>query len=86
VSPISVVDRKATSNDVSAHRAAIHDLASRGGLSHVRLRSDGTLVVHNPDAGYRAVLRLSAAASALVGTYVHVITDEVAGATSSQEL
>lgn len=81
-----VVDRKATRNEVAAHRGAIRELARGFGLVDARLRSDGAVVVHSPESGYRAVIRLSAAASELVGRYVHVITDDVPGASDSQEL
>ncbi len=44
------------------------------------------MVVHSEEAGYRSVTRLSAAASELVGAYVHVITDDVPGAVGTREL
>jgi len=82
----SVADRKATRKEVTAHREAIRDLARDLGLVDARLRSDGTVVVHSNESGYRAVIRLSAAASERVGHYVHVITDDVPGAGHTQEL
>jgi len=54
----------------------------RGGID----RADGTVVVHSDEPGYRAVTRLSSALSELVGTYVHVITDDVPGADNAREL
>lgn len=81
-----VADRKATSREVSAHAAAVRRLATGLGLGAPRVRDDGTLVIHSSDPGYRAANRLSAAASALVGAYVHVITDDVPGAASAREL
>lgn len=86
VSGIPVADRKAARNEVAVHRDAIRQLARGLGLAEARLRSDGAVVVHSPESGYRAVIRLSAAASELVGRYVHVITDDVPGAADSQEL
>lgn len=80
------VDRKATSAEVSAHASVIRELAARLGLSGLRLRSDGTVVVHSAEPGYRAVTRLAASASEVVGTYVHVITDDVPGAVDTREL
>jgi len=71
---------------VTAHAAAIRHSASRLGLGVVRVRRDGALVVHSAEPGYRSVTGLSAAASELVGTYVHVITDDVPGAADTQEL
>lgn len=52
----------------------------------MRLRSDGTLVVHSSGPGYRSVTRLAAAASDIVGTHVHVITDDVPAAADAREL
>ena len=52
----------------------------------MRLRADGTVVVHADGAGYRQALDMSERASSLVGTYVQVITDDVPGAVDAQEL
>lgn len=81
-----VADRKATRKEVAEHRAAICQLARDFGLADTRSRGDGAVVVHSSESGYRSVFRLSAAASELVGRYVHVITDDVPGAADSQEL
>lgn len=81
-----MVDRKATSEEVAVHAGAIRRSAIRLGLSDPRLRHDGTVVVHSDEAGYRAVTRLSAAVSDLIGAYVHVITDDVPGAANLREL
>ena len=75
-----VADRKATAAEVRVHAAAIRELAHRTGLGQPQLRDDGTLVVHSDEAGYRAVNRLSGEASRIVGTYVHVITDDAPAA------
>lgn len=45
-------------------------------LSNARLRSDGAVIVHTDEPGYRSILRLSAAATDVVGVYVHVIADD----------
>ncbi|MGH3848751.1 MAG: hypothetical protein ACRDRT_03440 [Pseudonocardiaceae bacterium] len=82
----TLVDRKATPEEVTSHAAAVRRLAASLGLGGPRLRSDGTVVVHSDEEGYRAVTRLSAAASELVGAYVHVITDDVPGAADAREL
>ncbi len=82
----TVVDRQATSDEVATHAAAIGRLAADLGLSGLRLRRDGTVIVHTEEVGYRAVTRLSAAASDLVGAYVHVITDDVPGAFGAREM
>jgi hypothetical protein len=73
-------DRKATEPEVRAHAPEIRRLADELGLATPLLRKDGTLVIHASDRGYRAANRLSAAASGVVGAYVHVITDDVPGA------
>ncbi|MHB8245942.1 MAG: hypothetical protein ACYDGN_11430 [Acidimicrobiales bacterium] len=82
----TLIDRKAAFDEVTAHAATVRHLAADLGLSDLRLRRDGTVVVHSDEPGYRAVTRLSAAASDLVGAYVHVITDDVPGATDTREL
>jgi hypothetical protein len=84
--PSSVADRKATKEEVRREAARILLLAGANGLTSPRLRDDGAVVVHSDEPGYRAVTRLSAAASELVGRYVHVITDDVAGAADAQDL
>jgi hypothetical protein len=82
----TLIDRKATSEEVMTHAAALRQLAADLGLSRPRLRRDGTVIIHSDEAGYRAVTRLSAFASQLIGTYVHVITDDVPGATDAREM
>lgn len=82
----TLVDRKATRGEISTYATGIRRLAVDLGLSSPRIRDDGTVVVHSDEVGYRAVTRLSAAASELVGTYVHVITDDVPGAAGTREL
>lgn len=82
----ALIDRKATTDEVAPHAVAIRRLTAELCLSDPRIRRDGTVVVHSNEAGYRAVKRLSTAASELVGTYVHVITDDVPGAANTQEL
>ena len=81
-----LADRKATKDEIQPYVAKIRMLATAGSLTRPRLRDDGTLVVHSDAPGYRAVTRLSAAASELVGHYVHVITDDVPGAADAHEL
>jgi hypothetical protein len=83
---VTVVDRKATSSEVLEHAVALRNLADDLNLGDLRLRGDGTVIVHSDEAGYRAVIRLSSSASALVGTYVHVITDDVPAAAGAQPL
>lgn len=68
------------------HGPAIREVAARIGRGDLRLRNDGAVVVHSAEPGYRAVTSLSAAASELVGAYVHVLTDDVSGALDTEEL
>jgi hypothetical protein len=63
----TLIDRKATSEEVMTHAAALRQLAADLGLSRPRLRRDGTVVVHSDEAAHRAVTRLSATASELIG-------------------
>lgn len=84
--PSTTIEAKATAAEVGAHGRALRETAIHLGLSDVRLRDDGTVVVHSSEPGYRAVTRLSAAASEVVGRYVHVITDDVPGAAGARAL
>lgn len=79
-------DHKATRPEVLAHVKSLRDHAARLGVSPLRIRDDGTLVIHSEEPGYKTANRLSATASQIVGAYVHVITDDVPGATTAQEL
>ncbi|MDQ3640201.1 MAG: hypothetical protein M3450_01715 [Actinomycetota bacterium] len=81
-----VADRKATGAEVRAHATAIRRLAHELGLAPPRMRDDGTVVIHSSEPGYQTANRISAAASSVVGAYVHVITDDVPGAVSARNL
>lgn len=83
---VPATDRKATADEVRAHRAAIREFAARNRLTEPRIRGDGTIVVRREDPGYRAVLDLSGFASSIVGTYVHVITDDAPSASGAHPL
>jgi hypothetical protein len=76
----ALADRQATAQEVRQHSRAIRRLVDKFGLSDARLRADGTVVVHSDEPGYRSILRLSAAATDVVGVYVHVIADDVVSA------
>jgi hypothetical protein len=67
-------------DDIRAHRAALLAAAEDFGLSRLRVRDDGALVVRASRPGYESVLRFAAHAAALVGAYVHVLTDDVPAA------
>ncbi len=75
-----ITDRKATREEVEAHADELRGLAADSGFVSPRLRSDGALVVHDDGPGYRRVSQLARSASEKVGAYVHVITDDVPGA------
>jgi hypothetical protein len=85
-SRVAAVLPKASRDEVLAHRAAFCKLVRTLGLENPRIRNDGTVVVHSAEAGYRAVARLSSMASDILGRDVHVISDDVPGATDAQEL
>jgi len=86
MSQIAVSDRKATLAEIRPHAAAMRRLVLEFGLGRPRLRADGTVIVHSDEPGYRSVMRFSAAASDVVGAYVHVITDDVPGAVTVADL
>lgn len=73
-------DRRASWQEVAGRRDELRARAQECGLTHVRLGRDGTVIVHAPEPGYRSVGRFAAEAGAIVGTYVHVVTDDVPAA------
>lgn len=82
----TATDRKASADEVRTHTSALRELGSQIGVGPVRVRDDGTVVVHADKPGYRQALEFSARATDLVGSYVHVITDDVPGAARAEEL
>jgi hypothetical protein len=86
VSDALAADRKATRPEVVAHAESLRERAAQLGVPPLRIRDDGTLVVHSDQPGYKTANRLSAIASQVVGAYVHVITDDVPGAAAAQPL
>lgn len=86
MSDIAVADRKATLAEVQEHAVDVRRLTDEAGLGSPRVRADGTVIVHSDESGYRAVNHLSVDLSAVVGAYVHVITDDVPGAADAREL
>lgn len=79
-------DRKATHEEVLAHADALRQLALALGLTGLRVREDGAVVIHSNEPGYQVANRLSLDASRAIGAYVHVITDDVPGAVSARPL
>ena len=82
----TTTDRKATATEVRAHAQTLRDLAAQAGLETPRLRDDGTIVVRSSEPGYRRVLEFAGHAAAVVGTYVHVITDDAPAARATSDL
>lgn len=77
-----VSDRRASWAEVAARRSELRRRALACGLSDPRLREDGAVIVHAAEPGYRATGQFAADAAAVVGTYVHVLTDDVPAAAS----
>lgn len=70
---------RASAEMVRAHAQALRDAAHRAGVTDVRLRDDGALVVHATAPGYRQVIDLVGRARMITGAYVHVVTDDGPG-------
>lgn len=75
-----VSDRRATWSEVAARRAELRRKAFACGLADPCLRGDAAVIVHAPDPGYRLTGRFATEAAGVVGTYVHVLTDDVPAA------
>jgi hypothetical protein len=73
-------DRRATLDEVTAHRDELRRAVARHGLDAPRLRDDGTVIVHAPGPGYGAIARFASEAARLVGAYVHVVADDAPAA------
>jgi hypothetical protein len=86
MSDVLAADRTANPPEVVAHAESLRDHAAQVGLSPLRIRDDGTLVIHSDEPGYKTANRLSATASQMVGAYAHVITDDVPRAAAAQPL
>lgn len=84
VSQTTAIDRKAAAAEVRAHAERLRQLADEVGVSNVRMRASGTVVVHSDALGYRQVVDLSRRISEVVGCYVHVITDDVPAAADAR--
>jgi hypothetical protein len=68
---------RATAAQLKSARPQLKQLASRHGLSSLRLADEGTLVVHVEfDPTYRSVLKFIAQATHLLQAEPHVITDD----------
>lgn len=80
MSDIIVSDRRATWREVAARRHELRAAADACGLTEPRLRNDGAIIVQSSERGYRSVSQFASAAAGLVGSYVHVLTDDVPAA------
>jgi hypothetical protein len=77
---------RASAEVVRAHAQALRDAAHQAGVTDVRLRDDGALVVHATEPGYRQVIDLVGRARAITGAYVHVVTDDGGGIEGARPL
>lgn len=77
---------RASAELVRAHAQALRDAARQAGVTDVRLRDDGALVVHAPEPGYRQVIDLVGRARVITGGYVHVVTDDGGGIEGARPL
>ena len=83
VSGTSVKDRRATREELLAHRDALLSLAAARGLSNLRVRDDAALVVTPSGPGYRQIAGFVDVASELVGASVYVVPDDAPGLAAS---
>jgi hypothetical protein len=79
VSETIVEDRRATRDELRAHRDALISLAEERGLHRLRLRDDAAIVLSTAGPGYRDVASFVNVASQLVGAYVYAVTDDTPG-------
>ena len=84
MSKATTTDRRASAAEIHAHADEVRRLAVEVGIDNPRLGSNGAVVVHSTQPGYRQVVELSRRLSELVGCYVHVITDDVPAAADAQ--
>jgi hypothetical protein len=80
MSELMTADRRATADEVASKRGELQALAATHGVGPARLATDGVIIVHSDDAGYRKLARFAGEASRLVGAYVQVITDDLPAA------
>lgn len=82
----TTVQDRASADDVRAHATELLAAAREAGVTDVRLHDDGTVVVHSDALGYRQVIALGLRARDIVGSYVHIITDDVQAAAGARPL
>jgi hypothetical protein len=82
----TATDRKASAAEVRVHAPMLRRLAAEVGVTDLRVRDNGSVVVHSDQPGYHQTMELSRRASALVGARVQVITDDVPAAADATPL
>jgi hypothetical protein len=83
MSEAMISDRRASWSEVAARRGELRRRVVACGLHEPRLRENGAIVVHAQEPGYRVTGRFAAESAAVVGTYVHVPTGDVSGASAA---
>ncbi len=78
-------DRRASRKEIELHREELRRLAPASGLDQPLMMADGVLVVHAPQPGYRSMVTFAGEATAVVGPWVQVITDDVSAAEGDSE-
>lgn len=82
----AITDRQASPVEVRANVDALKAAPRDVGVTDVRILADGTLVVRSEDQGLPEVIALVGGARGIVGSYVHVITDDVPAAEHARGL
>ena len=82
---ISVADR-AIADQVRRQAEQIRAAARDIGATDVRLLDNRTVLIHAEDEGYRDVIELGLRVDEIVGTYVHIITDDAPAAEGARPL
>jgi len=82
----TTTDERASADQVRRYAEQIRAAARDTGVTDVRLLDNGTLVIHSDDKGYRDVIELGLRVDDIVGTYVHIITDDAPAAEGARPL
>lgn len=85
MSSTTISDRTATRDEVLKLREPLRGLAAAEQLTGARVDTTGTVIVHSEAPGYGPLRRFATAASARVGVWVNVITDDVPAAEVQSE-
>ena len=82
----TTTDERASADRARRHAEQIRAVARDAGVTDVRLLDNGTLVIHSDDKGHLDVIKLGLRVDDIVGTYVHLITDDAPAAESARPL